>query len=289
MVTDNHERVFVLGATGNVGSAVVEELIKQGALITVYTRTPKKINESPGTTIIQGEYTDLKPFNEAIQGHSRLFLIVPEIDDMASIKIDIAKTAYEAGVKQIVHVSAKSVPWRHYQAALPFQIAEKAIYNLPNRNGAGFVSLRPCPFMTNILFTVDTIQKQNTFMDPAEPDELQEWISPRDVGQVAARILLDPVEKHGDVAYELVGDVQSPEKRAQMLTSVLGRKIEYTQVSSETLYEMLLQVGFSHALAFGAATHQDKNPVVTRGLSILLGRKPESCQDWFNNNKNTFV
>ncbi|KAI9493435.1 hypothetical protein BDB00DRAFT_823082 [Zychaea mexicana] len=288
----SNERIYVLGATGNVGSVVLDKLIKSGIQVTAYTRTPPKVaNTSSTITIIQGGYHDLTPFNESIAGHTRLFLLVPDMDDMAAIKIALAKKAYEAGVKQIVDLSVQSVPWRQYQALLPHQVAEKAIYELANKpsRNHGFVSLRPSNFMSNLLFNLETIQKQSTIMDSASaPDELQEWISPCDIGEVAARILMDPVEKHGDAAYELVGDVKTPQERAQFLSELLDRTITYTQVPPQTMYDTFLKMGSASDLAYCAATYRAVSPAVTRGLPILLGRQPESIQKWMARNKSAF-
>ena len=64
--------------------------------------------------------------------------------------------------------------------------------------------------MSNIFFLCydGTIQSENTLVDSADPEEKQEWISPFDIAQVAVNILQDSIDKHGDAAYDLVGDLK---------------------------------------------------------------------------------
>ena len=290
------ERIYVLGATGNIGPFVLKELIKEQVQITAYTRTPEKLykaipeaQEHQQLSIVQGGFDDLTPFNESIGGHTRLFLLVPDIKDMTRIKIELGKKAYDAGVKQIVDLSVQSLPWRYYLVSLPHQETEKALFYYSNRKSSTLVSLRPSNFMTNMLFSLETIQKQDMFMEELDPSELQEWISPNDIGQIAARILMEPIEKHGDSAYELIGDVKTPQERAVMFSKILGRPIEYQQVEPQVIYDTFIKMGFDHALAYSVSTFSAKNPTVTRGLQILLGRKPETVYEWLEKNKDTFL
>ncbi|KAI9261559.1 hypothetical protein BDA99DRAFT_511743 [Phascolomyces articulosus] len=209
---------------------------------------------------------------------------------MTEIKIQIGKKAYASGIQQIVDLSVQTLPWRIYQLTLHHQEAERALFDLPERKQqqGRLVSLRPGNFMTNMYYSSDIIQTEDMFMEELDPEERQEWVSPWDIGLVAARILMDPVEKHGDVAYELIGDVISPQQRATMFSDVLGRPIHYEQVDSQVIYDMFIRLGFDHTFAFSVSTYSANNPTVSRGLKILLGRQPESVKEWLKKNKHVF-
>ena len=283
------ERIYILGATGNVGSNVVHELTKSGAQVTAYTRSPQKI-QNANVSIIKGGFDDLNPFKESISGHTRLFLVVPDeaSENMAETKTNLCQIAYDAGVKQVVDLSVQSTPWRHFAFLLPHQEAEHAIFKL-KRPKNSYVSLRPSNFMTNLLFSLDTIKRQSAIFEVTGPNERQEWISPRDIGTIAARILLDPVEKHGDAGYELVGDIVTPMERADIFTKVLGRPVTYSEVPAQEYYDRLIKNGIKHAMAYCMVTYQVASPAVTRGLPVLLGRSPESIETWIVNNKEAFA
>ncbi|KAI9485110.1 hypothetical protein BDB00DRAFT_89681 [Zychaea mexicana] len=289
MENKTDERIFVVGGTGNIGATVLNDLVESGAQVTLYTRSPHKVvqkdssSSSNTPTIVQGDYSDLTPLEKAIVGHTRLFLLVGDVPELKSVKIAISKKAYAAGVKQVVEISAKALPWRKFRIIDEHLEAEQVIFAIPDRGA--YVSLRPTNFMSNVLFHLDALKGQPPLLiDTAAADEPQEWISPYDVAQVAVRILQEPIDKHGDAAYELVGEISTPSQRAAILSTGLGRTITFRQLPVQELYDSLVNANFPHATAYFLASYQDVSPV-TRGLPLLLGRKPETFETWVAKNK----
>ncbi|KAI9248310.1 hypothetical protein BDA99DRAFT_525350 [Phascolomyces articulosus] len=302
------DRIFVVGGTGKIGSSLVHELVKYSGAhqptITIYSRSPEIVNEqlsliagddgidkkTKNITIIQGDLEDLTPFEESIVGHTRLFLLVADVPEQREKLITLSEKAYAAGVKQIVDIEAKRISWRSYSLIDPHLEAEKAIYALPIRKYAYYVTLRPTNFMSNIFFLcLDTIKNDSVLVDAADPDEDQEWISPFDIALVAANILLDPMEKHGNAAYDLVGDIKTPLQRAASLSTALGRTITYKQLPVTEYYAYLIRnAKMDHKEAFFFATYREVSKV-TRRTALLLGRAPESFEEWAFKNKNKLV
>ncbi|KAI8144898.1 hypothetical protein BJV82DRAFT_606616 [Fennellomyces sp. T-0311] len=288
------ERVYVIGSTGNVGSATVKELLKNDIPVTVYVRSPAKAKElfanHANLTFVQGDWNDLKPFEESIVGHTRLFLLVHGLQDLVKIKSAIAQRAYAAGVKQIVHVSGVAVgdPWRSNYIGGVHRESEEAILAIPNRGA--YVTLRPGRFMVNnITFEINPIKFLSAILDTEEPDTVQTWISTNDIGLVAANIFKDPIEKHGDAVYELIGDALTFSERAALLSKALRRTITYKKVSYEEKYSNLVQrASLPHRLAYDFLQPEPTGYKVTPGLSILLGRQPETFAQWLEANKARF-
>ncbi|KAI8136816.1 hypothetical protein BJV82DRAFT_591115 [Fennellomyces sp. T-0311] len=280
------ERIYVIGATGKTGSVVVDELVQCGANVTVLVQSPHKVRHANKVTIVQGNFDDLMPFIRTIPGHSRLFLVASNFSGSYRTEISISQIAYAAGVKQIVHLSGLKLPWRSWNILHSHEEAEHAIYSIPERGA--FVNLRPTNFISNNLMIIDAMRNENVILDSADPDEPQEWVSPNDIGRVAARILLDPVEKHGDTGYELIGDITTPSERAAILSKVLGRHVTYKQIPAQELYNKFIEVGLSHYGALWFSTYRNPYSMVTRGLPILLGRPVETWDVWARKNKNAF-
>ncbi|KAI9257165.1 hypothetical protein BDA99DRAFT_573490 [Phascolomyces articulosus] len=283
------EKYYLTGATGQIGKVVLQELVKAGVQITVYTRSPDKVPKANNITIVEGDFKDLTPFENSIAGHTRLFLLIADRDNLTNIKIAMGTRAYAAGVKQIVDLSAKRLPYRSYNGLHIHELAEDALYAIKDR---GYhVALRPTNFMSNMNF-FDIVKKQDRIVDTADPDEKQEWISTTDIGLAGARILLQPVEKHKDATYELVGAIATPAERAAILSKVTGRQITYTQLPVQELYDYYINGGFTPDLSYYLATYQVVDPV-SRGLPLLLGRAPESVEVWsftyFNFTKTTLI
>ncbi|KAJ2960211.1 hypothetical protein NQZ79_g4416 [Umbelopsis isabellina] len=131
-------KVYVLGATGGIGTQVVKELLEQDVPTTILARDPSKASSLFGKNgklnVVQGDYTSVEAFKSSIVGHERLFLLVRDLNGMPKIKATFAKIAYEAGVKQVVDVSSETVSgsWRSDIITTAHYYAERAIYELPD-------------------------------------------------------------------------------------------------------------------------------------------------------------
>ncbi|KAI9257188.1 hypothetical protein BDA99DRAFT_584907 [Phascolomyces articulosus] len=295
----SYEKIFVVGGTGNIGTRTVKDLLQnESNLVTVYARSPKKVRQlfhsPPNLSVIQGDYTDVDLFEKSISGHTRLFLLVhnPELHDMAKYNTALAERAYAAGVKQIVMISGlwAAFPYRSSFIGNAAYEAETAIAAIPNRGM--FVTLRPSIFMTNHLWIeIHTIKNANTIFGTIDPDAKEPWISTNDIGEVAATILQDPILKHRNAVYEMIGDVKSPKERASILSKVLGKEITYTQIADQERYEYLTkEVAMEHIKAYDMLLQPwSSETKVSPGFSILLGRQPEGLENWFEKNKAAFL
>ncbi|KAI8145662.1 hypothetical protein BJV82DRAFT_534896 [Fennellomyces sp. T-0311] len=290
----NSERVYFVSGTGSIGTVAIKKLLENGVAVTVYARSPAKAQSLFGNpsnlTIVEGDYSDLKPFDETIAGHTRLFLVVADPVNFTKLKVAIAKKAYAAGVKQIVDISSvgSAFPWRSSWGSTLYRDAEEALLGIPGRGA--YVALRPYQFMSNqATREVHTIKGSNSIIDIAAPDAVQEWISTNDIGEVVANIFQDPIEKHGDAVYDMVGDVVSRKDRAALLSKLLGRTITYEQITPEQQYNNLVSLGLTHLQAYTVLDLPTISGKVTPGLSILLGRPPQTLEEWLEENKAAFV
>lgn len=305
-MTTSTERIYIVGGTGNTGKQAIHELLQAGVSVTVLTRSPDTAakhfsdmisadkNNQHLLTLVQGDYDDMTSFKESIQGHQRLLIIIhhPDRDNYTEIKKTYASLAYEAGVKQVVDVSgmAAGLGWRTSHFATLAQTAEMALLQVAQQAGGYYVTLRPTQFMSNIIaFDGFGIREHGVIMDTSDLDELHQWISPNDIGSVAAVILQDPIDKHKNAVYEMVGDYVSSKDRARYLSEALGREIVYKQISYPERYKQLIDIGFSHSVAYAASGSLGFGTTPTGWLSILLGREPETLEHYLHSNKAAFL
>ncbi|KAG1049189.1 hypothetical protein G6F43_008471 [Rhizopus delemar] len=289
----NSERVFIVGGTGNIGSRAVRNLIAKNIPVTLYARSPEKVNALfSGHELVktlQGDYDDFSPLKEGLKGHTRLFLLINDYVKFSQLKETIATYAYEAGVKQIVDISSLSVsfPWRSNLNGNMHRSGEEAILNIPNRGYV--VTLRPGRFMSNL--TAFEFPHNDVVASSTDPDVPEGWISPNDIGDVAAIVLTEDIEKHKDAVYELNGDVVTPAQRTDILSRAVGRPFTYKKISAVEKYKINLD-HMPHHMAFAIstslATINALTPNVTNGMEILLERKPETLEQYIFNNKDHF-
>ena len=119
-MSSSKERVFVTAATGNIGSGVVRGLVKKGIDTTAYVRDLQKAENlfkdelSTGhLKFVVGAYDTTDVFSKAIQGHTRLFLLVADHGNkpasMGQVKGTLSKIAFEQDVRQIDDLSSPFV------------------------------------------------------------------------------------------------------------------------------------------------------------------------------------
>ena len=191
----NLERIFLTGATGHIGTRLVQQLIKKGVQTTIYVRNETSVKHLFGeelksgllTTAI-GDYSTLDKYEKAIQGHTRLFtLLVTDFQKAASmgeLKRDLAQIAYKNGVRQIVDLSSTSVRLYGKQGILGYIHAagEQYLWNLAELNSKqrSLVILRPSFLMTNHLMTdVHSIKKENKIVSCGPSTAMLSWIDPK--------------------------------------------------------------------------------------------------------------
>ncbi|KAI9496719.1 hypothetical protein BDB00DRAFT_891370 [Zychaea mexicana] len=229
MGPQEQERIYFVGGTGGVGAKAIQDVLANNIPITIYTRRPEKscFKDHPQVTHVQGSYDDLTPFEQSIGGHTRMFLLVRSLGMMPRIKGAMAKAAYAAGVKQIVAVSSLTVSVHPFtfigQAHARSEDAIRAIQSVD----ATYVILRPWRFMSNYAIFAKHVVQTKTLVSVAAPDTPQGWISTDDIGALAAIILRDPIEKHGDAIYPMVGELLTANQQTETLSKLLGFAVAF--------------------------------------------------------------
>ncbi|KAG2218285.1 hypothetical protein INT45_000967 [Circinella minor] len=290
-MSPHQERIYFIGGTGGVGSKAVQDVLAQNIPVTIYTRQPEKSNfkDLPNVTLVKGIYDDLTPFENSITGHTRLFLLVANIGNMSRIKGSLSKIAYTAGVKQIVDISSLTIDAYPFtfvaQAHLRSEESIRAVQN----DDSSYVSIRPWRFMSNHVWEQQSIKMQGGLVSATPLDTVQAWISPGDIGALAAIVLIEPIEKHGNAIYPMVGELLSNNDRAQILSKVFNCSIEYRQCSIQEQYDLMTKI-FSglHKMAYDFAQDFKPDHNYSPGLSLILGREPETLEQWLTNNKDLF-
>ncbi|CAO3588833.1 unnamed protein product [Absidia cylindrospora] len=297
------DKVYVLGATGNVGTNVVQQLLAKNIPTTIYVRSASKAANLFGThqqltTVVGPSFDedddDFSTFRQSIQGHKRLFLLVAGMQDFVETKTRLATIAFESRVQQIVDLSSQyvSTGWRTNPVGDMQRLGEEALLHLARSYPRRYVvTLRPSGFFTNHLWLDLPSIQQNIIQAAIDPDERMPLISVRDVAAVASCVLTEPMEKHALAVYELTSVMLSGKERAHLLSRVLQRPITFKQIPVVDQYRSLIDhAHLPHLIAYGLAsdTHGGKG-YVTSGLPILLGRDPESLEEWLESVKDQFT
>ncbi|WP_224543150.1 SDR family oxidoreductase [Mesorhizobium sp. CA16] len=219
--------ILVTGATGNVGSQVVNQLVKRGADVRALVRDPSKANFPAGVAVVQGDLLDVDSLRSAFSGVSTLFLlnaVVPDEFTQALIALNLAR---EAGIERIVYLS---VIHGELYVNVPHFAGKLAVERMIEQMGLNATILRPAYFMNNELMIKDVILSYGVYPMPIGSKGLA-MVDARDIAEVAAIELLR--REQAEIALpldriNLVGpDTLTGTDVAGVWTVVLGRQIAY--------------------------------------------------------------
>ena len=191
-MSTNEENVFIVGATGNIGSGIVRNLVKKGVKTTAYVRDERKGRElfaaelqSGHLSFAVGDYSSVEEYSKAIEGHTRLFLLASVDTKTAAsireVKGTLAQIAYEKGVRQIVDLSSYTVRYYARQGRIGYlhASAEERLWALAEEKPKerSLVVLRPAAFMSNhFMGDVRHVKQSNKLVGTAPSSGATTWI-----------------------------------------------------------------------------------------------------------------
>ena len=231
-------KILVLGATGQVGGALVSLLAKQDSIdVVAAVRNPEKAKDLD-VPFVYLDLDKVETLAPALAHVDRLFMATGYTVDMLRQSKDLINAAKLAGVKQIVHLGACGDNDTHIAHYAWHQFIERYI----EWTGVMFTHLRPEIFLQN-LFGYGGVGyvKQGVIRHYVGSARLT-WIDCDDVALVAGACLLHP-EAHAGQTYRLGYDAKTFYDVADLLSAILGKPFTYEARPPSEFLENVLAAG----------------------------------------------
>ncbi|MBP7281397.1 MAG: NmrA family NAD(P)-binding protein [Leptospiraceae bacterium] len=281
------EKILVTGATGVIGSYVLEKLIQKGNRPIAGVRDTKKLNRKlqEHSEVLYLDYNEITSIDNALSGVDKIFLVPPmEIDMVNMMKNILSKT------KNISHIVSISVSGADPKSEFPLLRWHGEIKNLLIEANIPFTLIAPSHFYQNYIeFCAESIQNEDTFYF-SQGDTKKSMIDTVDIAEVAVKALLE--EGHAGNTYYLSGHDYDNIEIAEFFTKTLGRKINYIDIDPTdyrgflkkmNMPEWKIELFLKLNAAWKAGSRLKSNEETKR----LLGREPRTFLEFLTENKNS--
>jgi uncharacterized protein YbjT (DUF2867 family) len=237
----------ILGASGNTGSLIANFLLSKGQKVRVVGRDVRRLQRfvRKGAEALAAEMTEAAALSKAFGGARAAYLLLPPItsrDDQERQSDAIAKAVKDSGLRYAVHLSSYGahVP----EGTGPVTGLHSSEQKLNAVSDLNVLHLRAAYFMENNLTAIDMIHGMGLFGHALLPDLKLPMIATRDVGDYAARRLMD-LDFSGKETRELLGerDLSMTEATAVIARGIGMSNLRYEQFTYDQVQQVLVQMG----------------------------------------------
>jgi uncharacterized protein YbjT (DUF2867 family) len=219
--------ILITGASGTVGSRIVQRLAASGEDVKALVRTPGKIALPAGATEVVGDMGSATSMRAALSGVRTLFLLNAVAADETTQALMTLNLARDAGIERIVYLS---VIHAELYTNVPHFTGKHTVERMIESLDMPATILRPAYFMQNDERIEPVIENYGVYPMPIGKAGVR-MVDVRDIADVAAAELLarhrapDPLPRR---TLDVVGpEALTGESAARLWSEALQREIRY--------------------------------------------------------------
>jgi NAD(P)H dehydrogenase (quinone) len=286
--TSEKPRIAIAGATGRVGSALINLLSSDLVNVIALTRRPDAAKLPKGVTATAIDFDQPKTITDALRGADRLFISHGSSPQQVANEIALIDGAVAAGIKHVTKLSAMGPATRLYPLVWHMEI-EAHLSRQPIASSV----LRPSAF-ADILGRRAGAQVSTGSWTGAAGNGRVNFIDTRDVAAAARITLLDDVYPESQRVYHLTGPrAWTMPQIAEELSNLLGHSVVYKNRSPDEERAALLAAGLSPfvtdlLLGLDQMFRESVIGETTSTVEELTGKPPRTLQQWLIENIEVF-
>ncbi|SDL46779.1 NAD(P)H dehydrogenase (quinone) [Paenibacillus sp. OK060] len=276
-------KILVTGATGHLGSLVVEALLKTVSAgdLAVSVRNPEKAEalRAQGVDVRHGDFDQPETLEKAFAGLDRLLLISTDGDNETRIRQHQAAVhaAKKAGVGFIAYTSVVNAEKNTLSLAEVHRATEQAI----RESGIAYSFLRNNWYLENEAGSVQAATQGAPWVHATNASQVG-WATRNDYAHAAAAVLTG--EGHENSVYELSGKLRTQAELAAIVGEVLGQDINVQNVDDAAYADIMKGAGLpdfvvSMLVDMQSAIREGALAVESDTLEKLLGRSAQPLSE----------
>lgn len=283
----------IIGATGRIGSAVAQGLLRAGQPVRVLVRDPGKASrlfgDTRGLEVRHVQLDDPAALAKAFDGVSTAFLAMGSIGIEANLQRAVIQVAASApGLQQLVRLSVLNA------GPDSLGINQRGHWSIDfaaRAAGIPYTTIRPSIFSASMLAGAPEIKATRTWTGLADTGRVA-LSHTADVVEVTVRVLSDPATwgQH----HELTGpELMSWPEALQILSDELGEAVTFRTTGALAMVQHLVQAGVAPGTAELLITREwaivaGENERITSTVYDLTGHEPRTVKEFLHENRGSF-
>jgi NAD(P)H dehydrogenase (quinone) len=293
-VAGAQDKIIVSGASGQLGSLVIEELLARNVApehLILVSRTPEtdhlKAYAARGASVRFGDFNQPASLDAAYRGGTRMLLISinagggnrPELHRVA---ID---AAVRAGVRQIAYTSYVNAD-RYSESTIA--VDHRRTELILQESGIAWTLLRNQIYANGLVDQAVQIVREGRFVTHT-PDARVAYVTREDCAAAAAAVLATP--GHENKAYNITGpDAIGPRELVALASEISGKPIELVALSEAGYRQQLAAAGtpegaINGAISFAAELDSPFLHEPSTAVADLTGRPAMSVRQLLTDNR----
>ncbi len=278
---------LITGATGNVGSEVVNQLLARGQKVRVFTRDAAKVAHwGDQVEIAIGDFSSPESFSQAVSGVEGVFIMYGPLD--GGLFRQLIATAKAQGNPRVVFLSTMFAGF----PGSPIGQLHKDKEDVIRASGLPGKFVRAGAFMTNAYQWLDNIKADGTVYNAMGAGKIAP-VAAGDVAAVAVHALTDP-DLSPEVLEVTGGELLTVAEQVEILARAANKAIRCIDVPTETAVQGLMRIGTPAPVAAAVgqsfeAIRDGQMAFVKDTVKHLTGRQPRTFQSWAKEHASLFA
>ena len=242
--------IIVTGATGHLGSTIVERLLERvpAASIGVSVRDVSKAQSlaDRGVRVLAGDFTDPSSLDRAFEGADQVLVVSAAIRGGGAFEANAAAidAAQRAGASRILYTSHQAAS---PHSLFPPQTVHAATEQHLAATGVPFTALRNGFYANAIGIHLDTALATGTIVTPE--DGPVSWTAHADLAEAAAIALAEPGTLDGLTRPLTASAALDLSQVAEIISGIVGRTISHVAVGDEEWRSSAIERGLPPMVA----------------------------------------